>query len=181
MFEKIKTWFINRKIKSLTLVGKKIRHDFISLNNAKSIGLVINANQCNPEDLKDIHHYIDSFKTKGVTVTIFEINFTKKSTASFKTSAHSVFINPETMNWLGFPTSSVQNQIAQYKVDILINLDVSDNITSHFVCGLANAKTRTGIYREGMEVFYELMVSFKENRFRKMIPNFEHYLKMLQK
>ncbi|MBX7240603.1 MAG: hypothetical protein K1X92_02555 [Bacteroidia bacterium] len=181
MFEKIKTYFINRKIKALTIQGKKIPHDFISLSNAKSIGLLINVNQCNTEDLKDVHHYIDAFKAKGVTVVLFELNFIKKSIPGFKTSAHSVFINPEKINWLDFPNATAQSQIAQHKVDILINFDTSDKMTSHYICALANAKTRTGIHREGLESFYELMVSFKENRFKKMVPHFEHYLKMLEK
>ena len=167
MFDKIKTYFRNRKIKSLIQQGKKVKHDFISLPSAKSIGLLINVNQCNTEDLKDIHQYIDAFKSKGLTVVLFEINFIKKSLPAFKTSAHSVFINPEKLNWLDVPTSAAQSQIFQHKIDILINFDTSDKLTSHFICALANAKTRTGIYREGMEAFYELMVNFKENRFNR--------------
>lgn len=181
MIETIKNYFRNRKLRELVTQGKKNIHDFVSLNKAKSVALLINVNQCNTEDLKDVHRYIDDFKAKGINVVLFELNYNKKSTPAFGTSAHSVFINPDKINWYDCPTGQAQSQIAQHKVDILINFDTSEHLTSHFVCGLANAKTRTGVYHEGMESFYEVMVNFKENRFKKMTPNFEHFLRMLDK
>lgn len=153
----------------------------MSLNKAKSVALLINVNQCNTEDLKDVHRYADDFKAKGINVVLFELNCNKKYTLLLALQAHSVFINPDKIDWYDCPTGQAQSQIAQHKVDILINFDTSEHLTSHFVCGLANAKTRTGVYHEGMESFYEVIVNFKENRFKKMTPNFEHFLRMLDK
>lgn len=181
MWEKIKTYFQNRQINQVLAQGRKFTHDFIDVEKAKSIGLLINVNQCSPEDIKDIHAYMDATRAKGMKVIVFELNYLKKSTPAFSTSAHSVFINPEKTNWLDCPTSSVQGLIAQYDMDILLNFDTSESMTSHYVSAISHARTRTAVYKEGFENFYEMMVAFKENRFKKMLHNFEHFLKMIEK
>lgn len=181
MWEKIKTYFRNRKINQVLAQSKKFAHDFIDVEKAKSIGLMINVNQCNPEDIKDIHTYMDGARAKGLKVIVFELNYLKKSTPAFGTSAHSVFISPEKVNWLDCPNTAVQGLIAQYDMDILLNFDTSESMTSHFVAAFSHARTRTAVYKEGFESFYEMMVAFKENRFKKMLQNFEHFLKMIEK
>lgn len=181
MWEKIKTYFCNRKINEVLTHGKKFAHDFIDIEKAKSIGLMINVNQCNPEDIKDIHSYMNATRAKGLKVIVFELNYLKKSTPTFATSAHTVFINPEKTNWYDCPITSVQGLIAQYDIDILLNFDTSENMTSHFVSAFSHARTRTSVYKEGFESFYEIMVAFKENRFKKILQNFEHFLKMIEK
>lgn len=180
MWEKIKTYFQNRKINQVLAQGKKIAHDFIDIEKAKSIGLIININQCIPEDIKDIHSYMDATRAKGIKVILFEINYLKKTTPTFGTSAHSVFINAEKINWVDCPSEAAQGLIKQYDMDILINFDISERMTSHFIAAISQARTRTFIYKEGFSTFYELMVVFKEVRFKRMLQNYEHFLKMIE-
>lgn len=181
MFESIKNYFIKRKIEQLIAEGKKAAHDFVGLDRAKTIGLIINMSQSNAEDIKDIHKFIDNYRQKGVKVVIFEWNPLKKTNPAFATSAHSVFINPDKTNWYGYPNAQAESQIRQYDIDILINFDSMDDVVAHLISGIARAKTLAGMYHEAFAPFYELMVNFKELRFKKMSPNYEHFLKMIDK
>lgn len=180
--EKIISFFRNRKFRELIQKGRQFSRDFVSINKAKSIGIIVNANQCSVEDLKELRGYIEDMKSKGKYVVVFELNYMKKSVPNFQHSVTSVFISPEKYNWFGCPKSAIESQIIQHNLDILLNCDTSGSVTSHYVCGMANAKTRTGPHIEGMESCYELMVEApKEARIKKIILNFEHFLKMVEK
>lgn len=182
MFDTIIKYFQKRKLLQLLQEGKGIKRDFVSLSKAKTIALIININQCNPEDIKDIHKYIDDMRAKGVTVVVIEINYVKKSVAAFGKSAHSVFVSPEKTNWYDCPQAAIQQQITQHKVDILLNFDTSEHMTAHFICAMSHAKNRMGAYHEQTQSFYEIMLAdLKETRFKKVLPLYEHFLKMLEK
>ena len=91
------------------------------------------------------------------------------------------------MNWLGHPVPNVESKVKQQKLDILMNFDGSDRITSKYICSIANAKTRAGSYHQSFENCYELMVEMDngnqvgKNQVGKMIKEFDYFLKMLEK
>ncbi|MFN0202752.1 MAG: DUF6913 domain-containing protein [Bacteroidia bacterium] len=182
IIEWIKNFFAHRKFKDLMLRGKRFSRDFIGLNRAKSIGIIFNANQCNIEDIKELRAYVEQMKAKGKHVVLIELNYLKQSIPQFQHTVQTVFINPEKYNWFGCPKQQVETQLSHHKLDILLNCDTSQEITSHYVCAILEAKMRTGMYVQGMEPYYDLMLDgAKEQRISKKIQHFEHYLKMIDK
>lgn len=181
-------WLQEHKQKfSLKTFRKKSRkvkfpHNFVDLKRAKSVGFIININQCTPKDLIVLTDYITKLEESGKSIFMVELNFLRKSEPMFNETNQSIFINPTHISWLGFPSKEVLKEINKNKADILLNLDTSDGLTSHFICGMTNAKTRAGLYEEGMEHFYELMVDVpRDTKLKLLLSSFEEYLKMLDK
>lgn len=172
---------------SLKLFNKRARkiefpHDFVDLDRAKTIGFIVNINLLQPKDLIALTDFLTKLEDTGKDVFIVEINFKRKSEPMFNETIKSIFINPEHVNWLGFPAIGRLQEINKQKSDILLNLDVSEKMTSRFICGLSNAKTRVGMYEEGYEEYYELMLEISpETKLKDMLSHLETYLKMIEK
>ena len=181
---RLKEKFSKRKLISLDK-NPSVKREFIDIDKAKEIGMIINMNICSVEDVKLLRKYINQLKKDSKKVFLIELNFMKKSSPEFTSSVDSVFINPSKINWFDYPTASVQGKIKQRSLDILMNFDVSERITSKYLCSLANAKTRTGTLSAGYENCYELMIdlppNLNGNRISAMIKQYDYFLKMLEK
>ena len=177
--ESIKRFFIKRALTN-NEKNRKIRRDFIDMEKAKNIGVLVNVSSMNVNDQKWAHKYFDNLRAKNYQVFIFEINNTKKASSIF---GNSVFVSPEKINWLGLPKPVLEQQIAKQSLDILINFDLAeDNTVSHLLCSYSPAKTRVGLFKEGYEGCYEIMVNTTSNKqLEKFSHEVEHYLKMLEK
>lgn len=172
---------------SLNLFHKRakkgeFRHEFIDLDTAKKIGFVVNINMMAPKDLIALTDFLTKLEDSGKTVFVVEINFKRKSEPMFNETIRSIFINPDHINWLGFPSTEKLQEINKEKPEILMNLDTSEKMTSRFICGLSNADTRAGMYEEGYEEFYELMLDIsKDTKLKDLLSHLETYLKMIEK
>lgn len=181
-------WIAERKknysLKLFEKRAKKVKfpHSFVDLEQANSIGVIVNINMFTSKDLIVITDYITKLEDSGKSVFLIELNFKRRTEPMFSDTNKTVFINPTHINWLGLPSREVLARVNKYKPDILINLDNSQSMTSRFICGLANAKTRAGFYEEGFENFYELMIDLpKDTKLKSLLSAFEDYLKMIEK
>jgi hypothetical protein len=164
--------------------AKKVKfpHAFVDLERANAIGFIVNIDQFSADDLVFFTRYITHLEEKGKKVVVVEITYRRKSEPMFRGSVHSIFINPEQMNWLRFPSIKRLQELNSTNLDILLNLDSSELMTSRFVCGLSSAKTRSGLYEQGNESYYELMLQLPlETPLAKVLETFEFYSKMLEK
>ncbi len=178
----IKEKFSKRRIQTLVDQGRQQTRAFVDLESARKIGLIVNTSQSTPDDLKLIHTYMDALEKRNKEVLIIEINFLKKSEPVFTQAKKSIFINPAKLNWLDYPTPSVESQIKQYNLDILMNFDPSERMTSKYICSIAPAKTRTGMHVEGFESCYELMIDGQpDHELKTMIKEFDYFLNMIDK
>jgi hypothetical protein len=157
-------------------------HAFVDLDVAETVGFIVNIGQFSADELVFFTKYITHLEDKGKKVVIVEISFKRKSEPMFRDSMHSIFINAEQINWLNFPSIKRQQEINASKCDILVNLDTSERMTSRFICGLSNARTRVGLHEYGYEQFYELMLQLPlETKLHKILDTFEMFTKMLEK
>ena len=157
-------------------------HEFVDFNRAKRIGFIVNIGLFSAEDLVFFTKYITQLEEKGKEVVVVELNFKRRSDAMFKDSIRSIFINPEQINWLNFPSIQRLKEINDTNCDILLNLDTSEIMTSRFICGLSNARTRVGIHEPGYENFYELLLQMPlETKMSKILDTFETFTTMLEK
>jgi hypothetical protein len=178
----IKDTFSKRRIQTLGDEGRQHPRAFVDLESARRIGIIVNTSQTTSEDLKLIKSYTDALEKRNKEVLIIEINFHKKSEPVFNLGKKSIFINPSKLNWLDYPLPGVENQIKQHDLDILMNFDDSERMTSKYVCSIAPAKTRTGMHVEGFESCYELMIDRQsEQELKTMIKEFDYFLNMIDK
>ncbi|MEM6763789.1 MAG: hypothetical protein AAF824_17520 [Bacteroidota bacterium] len=177
---KMKERYSKKRIEDLGRVPFK--RDFVDLESARTIGIILNTNESSIEDLTQITSYADTLKKRGKKILIIEINYDKKSTPSFNSA---LFINPNKLNWYDYPIPSLEKEIQDYDLDILMNFDSSVRLTSKYVCSIAKAKTRTGVHAEGFESCYELMIALSnqepETKMKSMIKEFDYFLNMIDK
>lgn len=177
----LKEKFSRRRIRNLDRT-KEYTRDFVDIESARNIGLIINVNHLSPEDLKLLETYVQGLKKRSKKILLIELNFHKNSSPYFNNGTESIFINPSKLNWLDYPTPGIENQIRQHELDILIDFDLTNRMTSKYVCSIAKAKTRTGMHKEGFESCYELMIGSSENKGMKgMIKEFDYFLNMIDK
>lgn len=184
LVNQLKDNFTKRKMRQLDNRKRQAR-EFVDLEKAKNIGMIINVNECDTEDIKQLNKYTAKLKRDQKRVFIIEINYLKKSEPALTQSGDGVFINPSKLNWVDFPVPTIEEKIKDFPLDILMNFDSSEKMTAKYVLNFANAKTRTGPHVEGFEYCYELMVHLPEttsgNRLQGMINQFDYFLKMIEK
>ena len=186
---RIKERYTKERIRSsLHEGGRHYKRDFIDIDKAKQIGIIINMNQCTNDDLALIQAYINALLQKNKKLLVIELNFLKKSMPAMRGGFETVFINPANLNWLDYPTPAIEKKIQKFDLDILIDFDHSERMTSKYVCSMAQAKTRTGMHTEGFEGCYELMIKPKNmgangtptpSNMKNMIKEFDYFLNMI--
>jgi hypothetical protein len=159
------------------------QRDFIDLETARNIGMIVNVTESSEEEVDLLLKYADALKKRGKKVLIIEINFDKKAESQIK---NALFINPTKLNWHDYPIPTMERKIQDYELDILMNFDPSPRLTSKYICGMARARTRTGIHEEEFESCYELMIEPLDreegqegNRMSTMIKEFDYFLNMI--
>lgn len=157
-FNDLKDKFSKRRIRSLDRT-KEYGRDFIDIDSANRIGVIVNMNDCSPEDLQLIEDYISALKGRGKEILVVELTNDKKDESHFEGTEKTIFINPTRVNWLDYPTPAIEEEIQAHEMDILMDFDRSPRMASKYLCSMARAKTRTGMHREGLESCYELMIN----------------------
>ncbi len=164
--------------------GKRVKfpHSFVDFEDANRVGFIVNIGLISGEELVTFTKYITRLEEHGKKVLVVELNLRRKSEPMFSGSSESIFINPAQLNWLDFPSVTLQQEINRFNCDIIFNLDTSERMTSRFICGLSNASMRVGVHEEEYEGYYELMLQIEAGaRLRQILNTFETYSKMLKK
>jgi hypothetical protein len=185
----LKDKFSKRRIRSLDRT-KEYGRDFIDIESANLIGMIVNLDDSSPDDLKLIEQYIEAIKKRGKRVLVIELTSDKKTDSHFKQGVESVLIGPTKVNWLDYPTPNIESQVRKYEMDILMDFDRSPRMASKYLCSMARAKTRTGVHREGLESCYELMINRGDGPLeegeeeplidmKSMIKEFDYFLNMI--
>lgn len=176
----LKEKFSKRRIRSLDRT-KEFSRDFVDLESAQRVGVIINADVLNPDDQALVKQYFKTLKQSRKSLLIIELSFHKKGEAAWQAFGdHHIFINPAKLNWLDYPTPNIESQIRQQELDILIDLDLSARMTAKYVCSMAKARTRTGIHREGLESCYELMIHRNEDTdLKALLRELDYFLNMI--
>lgn len=186
----LKDKFSKRRIRSLDRT-KEYGRDFIDIESANLIGLIVNLDDSDADDLKLIGQYIQAIKKRGKQVLVIELSAEKKTEPYFTEGVENIFIGPAKVNWLDHPSPQIETTVRKYEMDILMDFDRSARMASKYLCSMARAKTRTGIHREGLESCYELMINRSavttegeeeedpKPDMKSMIKEFDYFLNMI--
>lgn len=183
-FARIKKTFLRRKFRQAEAHNQsQNHHDFVDLEDARDVGIIVNTHMTSAPDVKKLEAYAKGLKSAGKRVFLIEINPQKDAKPVFVNLSDGLFINKEKLNWLGLPKAPTEKQFTAKSLDILLNFDLSSQATAPYLCTISKAKTRAGVYVEGQENWYELMLSISDNQapIPTMLKQLDHYLKMLVK
>lgn len=170
-------YFYHRRTRKI-----KPRHDFVALHQAKKIGIIIHVNYFNLRYTKQIADFVTRLEQEGKQVYIIELNTKNKADSVFSDIKLSVFLNRKYFNWFRIPNHFATAKVNKHHLDILIDLDPSDELFSRFLVGLSNARMRVGIHREGFENYYDLLIAVPANTpAGTLLTQIENYLNMLEK
>ena len=158
-------------------------HQFLDFERAKTMAYIVNTSLIKPKELVHFTQYITELEHQSKkNVLVIELNLRKKASPMFNKGEKSILVEKNDLNYWKIPTDGCMKRINDRKVDILFNLDPSDNMTSHFICGLSNAKMRVGTHRDGMENYYDLLVQIEQDALiRNALKTYEEYTKMIEK
>ncbi len=163
-------------------VNGKYKRDFLNLSGAEKVGVIVNMTRISEENVHQVLDFLNLLLSQGKELLVIELNFQKKSIPQLHRDFKHVFINPMDLDWLRFPEESIIYHIQSFSLDVLLNLDQSDQITSKYICSIMNAKTRVGIHEEGFEDCYEVMIDHQPvDQVEQLIQTFEGYLSMTRK
>lgn len=175
--EKLARYFYKRRSEKI-----RPRHDFVSLRQAKKVGILIHVNFFNLRYTKQIADFVTRLEQEGKQVYIIELNTKNNADSVFSDIKLSVFLNRKYFNWLKIPNHFATAKVNKHHLDILIDLDSSEESYSRFLTGLSNARMRVGFHREGAERYYDLMIAMNPAApVGSLLEQIENYLNMLQK
>jgi len=180
--DQIRAKLSRKRYMQIEPVNGKYERDFLNLSGAVKVGLIVNLTKISEVNLAQIRHFLDMLLTQKKELLVIELNFQKKSEPVLQGSYNHIFINPLDLDWLRFPSEEIIDQLQALSMDVLLNLDQSDQITSKYLCSVMNARTRVGIHEEGFEDCYEVMIAHQPvDQVEYLIQTFEGYLSMTRK
>jgi len=180
--DRIRGRLSKKKYLQIEPVNGKYKRDFLNLDDAKRVGLIINMTKITPENHQQVLNFIKNLQQRKKEIYLIELNFQRKITPTLEGPYEHLFICSQDLDWLRFPQENIARQLHAYTLDVLLNLDQSNQVTSKYICGIMNAKTRIGIHEEGFEDCYEVMIDHQPvDQLQLLIDTFEGYLNMTKK
>ena len=157
------------------LIGlKKNRqqHNPVSLDKAKSIGVLFNA-----EDIKQNDSIIEfTQKLKSLQKDVQLLGYMPKREFGFVYPFP--FITNKDGNWYGKPGGGTTGFFMRSPFDLMINFCAQECLPLEYISAVSLAKFRVGFNKEAENANYDLILIPKENKnISNLIQNLEHYLK----
>ncbi|MEM9717882.1 MAG: hypothetical protein AAGA10_01455 [Bacteroidota bacterium] len=180
--DKIRSNLSKKKYQQIQPLNGEYRRDFLTLDAAQQVGLIFNLTRLPDRDFDQIRTFIKHLEDKGKKLVIIELNFLKKSLPLLEGEYSHIFVGLEQLDWLRYPQEEVIDFVQQLNLDVMLNFDQSNQITSKYLCRIVNAKTRIGVHEAGFEDCYELMVEPQSvDELKHLIEMFDGYLSMVRK
>lgn len=150
LFAKLRTrlhhYFLKKKMD-----GIAADNSIVNYHNAKTIGILYDGTL--PEDRQRVKKYINRLREQGKQVTSLAYINSKKPVEDV-TEDH---FTPKQVDWLFRPDNNSQ-EIANKKLDLLINLSTTRNLPLEYLAATSQARYRVGRYIEDKTYCYDLMV-----------------------
>jgi len=157
-----------------------------NLSNAKSVGIIYNATSENDFNLvKDFLH-----KLKKTIPEVHALGFVDmKELANYHIQPLEFsFFCYKDLNWYFKPAEDSVREFVKKEFDILIDLNLSENLSVRFVLAESAALFKTGRFCEIEPNYYDLMIQLEkgnqddieENQLETLIQQTELYLKMIK-
>tara|TARA_B100001057_G_C22865053_1_gene956112 strand:- start:1253 stop:1801 length:549 start_codon:yes stop_codon:yes gene_type:complete len=177
MRKTIQSFFLKTSI--FKLLNKKNRFvfkPFRTFSKTKKIGIIFNAYK--KENIELIRHFIDYFKTKGVSCEALGFVNQNKMKDFNLASLNIDYFNSKDCNFLGYPNSDNVNNFISEKFDIIINLSDEENIMYDYIVSHSSARFRIGKSNINL---YDLVINLKTSQLKEFITEVIFYLDLISK
>lgn len=180
LLEKTRT-AVASKLLAAELKRKRIRHETVTFEEAKNIGLLFSA--VDLEDLSTILEFREELIGAGKKVNAIGMirikDFEKKHAADYPDLQ---FISSKNLNFLLKPKGPATTRFARQDFDMLISLNHLNVVSLNYVAGISKAKLRIGPYYPNTLLSYDFMIRPGTPKdLRSLITEIRHYLKMIKK
>lgn len=179
LIENIKDYFGLAKLNSLLKKESSRSINFCNLNNAKSIGLLIELKE--ETDYKKLLNFIKLLKGDYGVRNVSSIAFyNNKEEASFLQAKLSFdFFLATDVNWRREPQKEACNIFMNEKFDVLIDLTDSFSIPLRRILLTSKAQFKVGRFSEENQMYYDFMIDSNKSNFTQFTQEVVRYLTMI--
>ena len=148
----IKNYTYKRRLqRGLQRRGTPKRKSLVNLNNAKSIGILFDAQNIDEQNL--ILKYAESLRKKGKKVQLLGYVGDQTELEAFPFDAYS----KKNIDWAGCPKSSQAKDFMDHSFDLLLHIACESNLHTSFISALSKAQLRVGPSVDNTDC-YDLMI-----------------------
>lgn len=141
----------------------KKRHSYVSLDDAKSVGVVFNANDKNiPTTLRYLKK---EFRRRNIKISCLAINIDSSQSEfpSIDSDSAISIINSSDLNWYGLPVSKEISKFIKKDFNILIDLSSTQRLfTIDYIISNSNATMKVGLYTHD-KFIHDIVICKREN------------------
>lgn len=152
--ERIRKYFYVRKLKQ-KLQQQRANRLLLNMEQALYVGLVYDSTE--PDNDIIITKLAEELRNAGKKVVVFGYINDKK----IDHKGDIRLMNRQNISFSYVPEENAYSQFVDQKFDLLIACFTTENLPLEYVVALSAAKCRVGMYQEGKEYFYELMVKLQ--------------------
>ncbi len=156
-----------------------------NIENAQSLGIIYNATK--EEDFIRVKEFLHRLKkTVPEVVALGFVDMKELANFHIQPLDFSFFCHKD-LNWYHKPAEDSVEDFVRKKFDILIDLNLTENLSVRFVLAESAALFKTGRFCKIEPNYYDLMISLNEqssgeevNQLEMLIKQTELYLKMIK-
>lgn len=164
----LRDFVLNKKLKK-----KSIERQIVNLNKAKSIGVLLDANDSSK--IREVQDFCKKWTSESKQVTLLGFSSRKN-----KETVPINFFTEKDLNWLRLPKSSVGKHFLAQKFDVVIDTSSEKDTMLTPIAALSRAKLRVGRYYEGKTNFYDVMFNISEGgKTPQFLNEVDYYLKTI--
>ena len=152
-------------------------HNF---DTARSIGIIFNATQL--ENFTHVKEFLNTLHDKNLEIYAIGYVDKKEIDDQLVIRKNFNFFCLTDLAWNYLPTASFVNEFIDKKMDILIDLSITDHFALHYIASLSNASFKIGMYNSDKEkqIIYDLMLDItKQPKIEYLIEQVKYYLNMI--
>ena len=174
--EQIKNKIGKLKLKSdlKTFKRVKIFHNF---NTAKTVGIIFDGtNHSNYDAARTFAKFITERK-----IRIFGLGFVESKEVSNFYSYYTGFnfFTIKDSNWQGIPSTHNVSDFINEKIDILVDLHLTENFQLDYICAMSKAEFKIGSYTTANK-YYDFMIDISSNPNPDFLcEQIKHYLSII--
>jgi hypothetical protein len=87
-------------------------------------------------------------------------------------------VSPDSLDYFYRPSNALKQQIARFKYDLAIDLNLDSLLPSAYICRVSNARVRIGFARPDADVFYNFLMQPDASRTGALFDRLATCLKM---
>ena len=173
----IANFYLKLELKDIVIEKKAIKFSF---KNVETVGILFDATQV--EDLELVKKYVLFLKENRKKVKVIGFFNTKEIHNMTYSKLEYDFISHKELNWMGKPTDAFIENFMEDKLDLLIDLNISEHFPLKYIAAMSKASFKVGKFSNKSKEVYDLMIDAGSDQGLKyFMKQVDIYLAMLNK